>query len=65
MAGVERLLDFSVELDDLLSPEPEPEPEPELEFELEFEPEPEPESLDEDPLVEPFDFLFASRLSVR
>jgi hypothetical protein len=49
VAGVELLLDFSVELDVLLS----------LEVELA------PESLFEDSVVEPFDFLADSRLSVR
>ena len=49
MAGVELLVDFSVELDVFFS----------VESELD------PDSLVEDPSVEPFDFLADSRLSVR
>ncbi|ODR01508.1 hypothetical protein BHQ20_08455 [Mycobacterium intermedium] len=50
VAGAE-LLALSVELDDVLS--------------LELALDPDPESLFEDALVDPFDFLPASRLSVR
>jgi hypothetical protein len=51
--GVELLLDFSLDPD--FSPDPDFSVDPELD----------PESLVEDPLVEVFDFLAASRLSVR